>query len=153
MPRLPKNTNLAVLYSYFNFRVDSFLTDDGFVYFHSYYVSSFDFVKGGFYSEGVDEFVISSNRQTSLFSWAWILNLWDFKGLKSCPKQTWSVSDGSNCTPFCYLSPQSRFRPFFDMIWALWNITNSKVKLRKIMRFVCLRKWKMHQHLLNKSHL
>ena len=24
--------------------------------------------KGGFYSEGVDEFVISSNRQTSLFS-------------------------------------------------------------------------------------
>jgi hypothetical protein len=43
MPRLPKNTNLAVLYSYFNFRVDSFLTDDGSVYFHSYYVSSFDF--------------------------------------------------------------------------------------------------------------
>ena len=43
MPRLPKNTNLAVLYSYFNFRVDSFLTDDGSVYFHSYYESSFDF--------------------------------------------------------------------------------------------------------------
>ena len=40
-------------------------------------------IKGGFYSEGADGFVISSNRQTSLFSWAWILNLWYFNGLKS----------------------------------------------------------------------
>ena len=109
--------------------------------------------KGGFYSEGVDEFVISSNRQTSLFSWAWILNFWDFKGLKLCPIRTWSVSDGSICAPFCFLSLQSCFRLFFDMIWVLWNIKNSKFKLRKIMRFVCLRKWQMHQHLLNKSHL
>ena len=45
-------------------------------------VKSSENFKGGFYSEGVDEFVISSNRQTSLFSWAWILNFWDFKGLK-----------------------------------------------------------------------
>ena len=29
--------------------------------------------KGGFYSEGTDAFVISLNRRTLLFSWAWIL--------------------------------------------------------------------------------
>ena len=102
------------------------------------------YFKGGFYSEGVDEFVISSNRQTLLFSWAWILNLWYFKRLKSCPIRVWSVSDGSNCALFCYLSLQSHFRLLFDMIWAPWNITNSKFKLRKIMRFVCLRKWEMY---------
>ena len=41
-------------------------------------------LKGGFYSEGADTFVISSNRWTLSFSWAWILKLWDNKGLKSC---------------------------------------------------------------------
>ena len=35
------------------------------------------FAKGGFYSEGTDAFVISSNKWTLLFSWPWILNLWN----------------------------------------------------------------------------
>ena len=84
------------------------------------------------------------------------LEFWIFeilKGSNFCPIRAWSVSDGPNCAPFCYLSLQNRFRLLFDMIWSLWNITNSRFKLRKIMRFVCLRKWQMHQHLLNKSHL
>ena len=53
-------------------------------------------IKGGFYFEGTDEFVISSNRRTLLFSCAWILKLWDFKLLKSCHKRAWSGSEGSN---------------------------------------------------------
>ena len=109
--------------------------------------------KGGFYSEDTDVFVISSNRQTLLFSWAWILKLWDFKGLKSCYISAWSGSEGSNKALFYYLSLQSCFGLLFDMISVHKNITNSKFKLRKIIRFVCLRKWQMHQYLLKKSHL
>ena len=43
--------------------------------------------KGGFYS------VIFSNKRTLLFSWAWILKLRDFKGLKSCQIRAWSDSE------------------------------------------------------------
>ena len=48
---------------------------------------------------------------------------------------------------------RSWLRLLFDMIWVLHNISNSKFKLSKIIRFVCLRKWKMHQYFLHKSHL
>ena len=70
-------------------------------------------------NEGTDAFVISPNRQTLLFSWAWILKLWHFKGLKSCHKRAWSGSEGSNKVPFGYLSLQSCFRLLFDMSWVL----------------------------------
>ena len=109
--------------------------------------------KGGFYSEGTDAIVISSNKRTLLFSWAWILKLRDFKGLKSCQIRAWSGSEVSNKAPFCYFSLQNSICFLFDIIWAPWNIRNSKFKLRKIIRFVCLRKWQIHQYLLNKSHL
>ena len=110
-------------------------------------------LKGGFYSEDTDAFAISSNRLTLLFSWAWILKLWDFKVLKSCHIRTWSGSEGSNSKMEPYMSLQSYFSPLCDMIWALKNVKVSKFKLRKIIRFVCLRKWQMHQYFLNKSHL
>ena len=109
--------------------------------------------KGGFYSEDTPEFVVSSNRWTLLFSWAWILKLWDFESLKLCHIRAWRSFEGSNKAPFCYLRLQSCFRPLFDTIWALSNFTNSKFRLRKITRFVCLRKWEIYQHFLRKSHL
>ena len=70
--------------------------------------------KGGFYSEGADTFVISSNRQTLLFSWAWILKI-----VKLYHIRTWSGSKGSNKAPFCYLSIESYFTFLFYMIRAL----------------------------------
>ena len=109
--------------------------------------------KGGFCSEGTDAFVISSNRRNLLFSWVWILKFWYFQRLESCHIRTQIGSEGWNKASFCYLSLQNRIRLLFDIFWALWNITNSKWKPRKIIRFVCLRKWQMHQYLLNKSHL
>ena len=77
------------------------------------------FTKGGFVSEGTDAFVISSNRQTLLFSWAWILKMWYFKGLKSCQIRAWIGSEGSYSKIESYLSLQNHFRPLCDMIWAL----------------------------------
>ena len=77
------------------------------------------FTKGGFYSEGTDAFVISSNRQTLLFSWAWILNLWYFRGLKWFQIRAWCSSEAPNSKMETYLRLQSHFRPLFDMIWAL----------------------------------
>ena len=64
----------------------------------------------GFYSEVSDALIISSNRRTLLFSWAWILKLWDFKGLKACHISVGSCSEASNKAPFYYLSLQSWFR-------------------------------------------
>ena len=119
--------------------------------FTTIWVSSF--TKGGFYSEGADIFVLSSYSQTSLFSGAWILKLWHFKLLKSCHISAWSGSEGSNRASFYYLSLQSWLRLLFDMIWVIWNISNSKFMLRKIIRFGCLRKWQMNRYLLNKSQL
>ena len=53
--------------------------------FHKYcMLAIITVLKGGFYSEGTDAFVISSNKRTLFFFWAWILNLWCFKGLKLC---------------------------------------------------------------------
>ena len=93
------------------------------------------YTKGSFYSEGTDTFVISSNRQTLLFSWAWILNLRYFRWLKSCQIRAWVSSEGWNSKMKPCLSLQSHFRLLFDMIRAFWNITNSKFKLRKIIKF------------------
>ena len=76
----------------------------------------------------------------------WILNLWYFKGLKSCQIRAWSGSEGSNSKIEPHLSLQSHFRPLCDMIWAFQNLTILKFKLRKIIRFICLRKWQMHQY-------
>ena len=74
--------------------------------------------KGGFYSEGTDVFVISSNRRTLLFSWAWILNLRYFKWLKSCQIRDWVSSEGSNSKMKPYLSLQSHFRHLYTyMTW------------------------------------
>ena len=63
-------------------------------------------LKGVLYSEGTDAFVISSNRWTLIFSWAWILKLWDFKEVKSCHKRAWSGSEGSNKALFCNVGLQ-----------------------------------------------
>ena len=111
------------------------------------------FNKGGFYSEGTDEIVISSTKRTLSFSWAWILNLRCFKGLKLCQIRAWSSSEGSNTKMEPYLSLQSFFRLLCDIIWNLQNLTILKFKLRKIIRFVCFRKWQIHEYLLNKNHL
>ena len=51
------------------------------------------------------------------------------------------------------MSIQSSFISLFDMIWAIWNEKKNKLKLRKIIRFVCLEKWRTHQSFLRKSHL
>ena len=65
--------------------------------------------KGGFYS-----FAISSNIQTLLFSWAWILKFWDFKGLKSCHIRAWSSTEGSNKASFCFFNSSELQQAF---IW------------------------------------
>ena len=52
------------------------------------------YFEGGFYSEGTDAFAIFSNRRTLLISWAWILNLRYFKGLKLSQIRAWSSSEG-----------------------------------------------------------
>ena len=75
--------------------------------------------KGGFYPEGTDTFVISSNRWILLFSWAWILNLRYFRCLKSCHIRAWVSSKGSNSKMKPYLSLQSHFRHLYDIIWVL----------------------------------
>ena len=94
-----------------------------------------------FFSESADVFLISSNRQTLLFSWVWILNLWNFKGLESCQLRAFSSSEVSNSKMEPYLSLHSFFRLLCDIIWDLQSLTISKFKLRKIIRFICLRKW------------
>ena len=76
-------------------------------------------VKDGFYLEGTDAFVISSNRRTFLFSWAWILNLRYIKWPKSCQIRAWVSSEGSNSKMKPYLSLQNHFRHLYDMIWVL----------------------------------
>ena len=65
------------------FRLDSFFKSIvqsrvGFTNFRN------TFIKGGFYSEGTDVFVISPNRWTKLFSWTWILTFCHFKWFKFC---------------------------------------------------------------------
>ena len=98
-----------------------------------------------FFSEGTDAFVISSNRQRLLFSWAWILNLWYFKGLKSCHIRPWCSSEGSNSKMEPYLSLQS----LQALVWhdlSPLRYQSFIFKLRKIKRFVCLRKCQMHQY-------
>ena len=79
---------------------------------------------------------ISSNGQSLLFFWASTLNLWHLKWLKPSQIAKWSLI--------------WTFRP---MIWALWYLTTSKFKLRKIIKLIFLRKLQMHQYLLNKSPL
>ena len=64
-----------------------------------------------------DAFVISSNRQTLLFSLAWILNLRYFKGLKLYQIRAWCSSEGSNSKMEYYLKLQSHFLYLYDMIW------------------------------------
>ena len=87
---------------------------------------------GGFYSEGTDAFVISSNRRTSLFSWAWNVNLRYFKGLKSCQIISWSSFVGSNSKMEPYLSLQSHFL-------HLWHFLNPLISHNlKMQAQVCL---------------
>ena len=76
-------------------------------------------LKVAFIQKVLIAFVISSNRWTLLFSWAWILNLWEFKGLKSCYISAWSGSEGSNRASFYYLSLYTWLRLLIDRIWVI----------------------------------
>ena len=90
--------------------------------------------KGGFYSEVADTFVISSSRQTLLFSWAWTLKLWNFKWLKSCHIcRKWSEGSNSKIEPYMIL--QSHFRAFFNTIWVLKNFKSQAQENNKVCLF------------------
>ena len=82
-----------------NFPVDLLLRPMPFSIFWFYIYLSHTFclvkyigIKGGFYSERADEFVISPIRRTKLFSWAKMLNFFHSKWLKTCQVRTWKCS-------------------------------------------------------------
>ena len=59
-----------------------------------------------------------------------IMRLKHFKGLKSCHVRTWSYFEGSNRKMDTYLSLQSSFRAFWDMIWALLKWHNFEIQVQ-----------------------
>ena len=81
-------------------------------------------LKGCFYSEGTEAFVISPNRWTKLFSWTWNFEIESFQGLKSChickgQKLLWRLK--------LQIEPDvTRFEPF-----KMWQFQN--FKFRKII--------------------
>ena len=73
------NDVLKTIFCFTIFAMISIRTEglDRHIVFRDVCTCSRTIVKGGFYSEGIDAFVISSNRRTLLFSWAWNFELFN----------------------------------------------------------------------------
>ena len=97
-----------------------------------------DFLKGGFFSERADPFVISPNRRTKLFSWAIILIFVHSKWLKSCQIGTWSCSECTNKA--------------LERLQVLISHDLSHLEWKKF-KILAQENNLVHQPFLNKSHL